>query len=77
METKKLTEFDYHELLDRTSMIMMNIDTHLVNHQVSEKNKEIKDKLEKARTLLFESYQMIGECIIDTWDGSISNSEKN
>ena len=41
MKTKKLTDFDYHELLDRTSMIMMNIDTHLVNHQASKKNKEI------------------------------------
>jgi hypothetical protein len=75
--SKKLTEFDYHELLDRTSIIMMNIDTYLVNHQVSEKNKEIKDKLEKARTLLFDTYQIIGEYIIDTWDGSMSNSEKN
>ena len=61
MKTKKLTDFDYHELLDRTSMIMMNIDTHLVNHQASKKNKEIKDKLEKARELLFEAYQMISE----------------
>jgi hypothetical protein len=59
--SKKLTEFDYHELLDRTSIIMLNIDTYLVNHQASKGNKEIKNKLEEARTLLFEAYQMINE----------------
>lgn len=57
--SKKLTEFDYHELLDRTSIIMQNVDTYLVNHQASKGNKEIKNKLEKARILLFEAYHMI------------------
>ena len=61
MAQVKLTEFDYHELLDRTNMIMTNIDTYLVNHQVCKKNKEIKNKLEKSRELLLEAYQMIGE----------------
>jgi len=61
MKIKKLTEFDYHELLDRISLTIDSINTHMINHPASTSNKEIKDKLEKASDKLSEAYQMIGE----------------
>jgi hypothetical protein len=61
MKIKKLTEFDYHELLDRVSLTIDSINTHMINHPASTSNKEIKDKLENASDKLSEAYQMIGE----------------
>jgi len=61
MKIKKLTEFDYHELLDRISLTIDSINTHMINHPASTSNKEIKDKLEKASDKLSEAYQMVGE----------------
>ena len=61
MKIKKLTEFDYHELLDRISLTIDSINTHMINHPASTSKKEIKDKLEKASDKLSEAYQMVGE----------------
>jgi hypothetical protein len=41
-------------------MISIDIDTHLVNHPVCDKEKKIKKKLEKARDLICDAYQDVG-----------------
>lgn len=60
---KKLTEFDYHEVLDRLSIVQDNLNDHILEHQIfkSSKNEEVKEILEKAGRLLFKAYQRIGE----------------
>ena len=55
-----LTEFHYHELLDRTSMLVDICERHLYNSPVLEVETEIKTKIEKAIELLADAYQDIG-----------------
>ena len=38
----KINNGHYYELLDRIHVIIENIDTHLVNHPLSSKDKKIK-----------------------------------
>ena len=61
MSKDKIDNFHYHELLDRTNLIMMNVNDYLVEHPVCDKHKKIKKKLEKSRDLLWEVYQMVSE----------------
>ena len=51
----------YLELIDRLHVIMCNLDEHCVKHPVSEKNKEIKFKLEYALGQLWDAYQEVGK----------------
>lgn len=56
----KLDKFHYHEMLDRLHVIMLNIDTHIQNHPVIEKETEVKDLVNIAQNKLWEAYQIIG-----------------
>lgn len=56
----KLDKFHYHEMLDRLHVIMLNIDTHIQNHPVIEKETEVKDLVNIAQNKLGEAYQIIG-----------------
>jgi hypothetical protein len=58
-----LTEFHYHELLDRTAMLTDICEKYLYNSPVLEVEIELKGKLEKAIELLADSYQDIGNII--------------
>lgn len=61
----QLTQFHYHEALDRSSVICDMIDRHLIQHPVCKLDKEIAKLVEEAATKLYNAYQLIGERNID------------
>ena len=50
----------YLELMDRIHIVMMNIQNHLIDHPLSENEKDIQKKIEKAQHKLWEAYQLVG-----------------
>jgi hypothetical protein len=40
---------------------MMNIQDHLIDHPLSENEKDIQKKIEKAQHNLWKAYQLVGE----------------
>jgi hypothetical protein len=50
----------YLELMDRIHIVMMNIQDHLIDHPLSENEKDIRKKIEKAQHKLWEAYQLVG-----------------
>ena len=50
----------YLELMDRIHIIMINIQDHLIDHPLSENEKDIQKKIEKAQHKLWEAYQLVG-----------------
>jgi hypothetical protein len=56
----KLTEFHYHEALDRVYMIGDTIDRHLIQHPVCKLDKEVNKLVEEAAAKMFEAYQLLG-----------------
>jgi hypothetical protein len=61
----KLTEFHYHEALDRASLIGDMVDRHLIQHPVCKLDKEVNKLVEEAATKLFEAYQLLGHRSIE------------
>jgi len=55
-----LNKEQYSEILDRTFIILNNIDNHLIQHPVSKLDKEISNKIEEAHSILSEAYQISG-----------------
>ncbi len=51
----------YLELMDRIHIVMMNVQDHLLNHPLTENEKDIEKKIESAQHKLWEAYQMVGE----------------
>lgn len=58
-----LDEFHYHEILDRTHLILSMIDDYLLQHPVAKLDKEICSKIEEGANALAEAYQIIGHSI--------------
>lgn len=58
---KKINSGHCFELIDRLHIIMCNIDEHCIKHPVTQKNKEVKFKLEYALGQLWDAYQEIGK----------------
>jgi hypothetical protein len=56
----KLTQFHYHEALDRTYIIGDAIDRNLLQHPVCKLDKEVCNLIEEAATKIFEAYQLLG-----------------
>ena len=56
----KLTEWHYHEALDRAYMIGDIIDRNLIQHPVCKLDKEVNALVEEAGMKIFEAYQLIG-----------------
>ncbi len=52
----KLDEYSYHEAIDRTYLIIDNLEKTVYQHPVIKKHKKVKKKLKKALTLLAEVY---------------------
>jgi len=50
----------YLELMDRIHIVMMNIQDHLIDHPLSENEKDIQKKIEKAQHNLWKVYQLVG-----------------
>jgi hypothetical protein len=59
-DKRSLSEFDYHEALDRTGMMADMVNSYLIQHQVSKVEKEFAKKVKRAGALLAEAYQIIG-----------------
>ena len=55
-----LDKYHYHEVLDRTHVIMSNINTHLTEHPVLELETEINNLVVEAQAKLWEAYQLMG-----------------
>jgi|TARA_B110000908_G_scaffold42041_1_gene51060 hypothetical protein len=57
----KLTEFHYHEALDRASVLLDGIDRHLIQHPVCKLDKEVAELVEEAAVKMYEAYQLLGD----------------
>lgn len=57
----KLTEWHYHEALDRAYMIGDIIDRNLIQHPVCKLDKEVNALVEEASMKIFEAYQLLGQ----------------
>ena len=51
----------YLELMDRLHIVMMNIQDHIIDHPLSENEKDIQKKVEKAFKHLWNAYQLVGQ----------------
>jgi len=60
MKNKTLDRFDYHEVMDRTNMILSTFEDFVIKHPLVEMNQDLRDKAEEASTILGELYQMTG-----------------
>ena len=64
----ELDLFSYHELLDRSYLIMTPIESFLIDHQVVEAHPELKKPLEDAMLLIGEVYKAAGTVEIEADD---------
>jgi hypothetical protein len=64
----ELDLFSYHELLDRSYLIMTQIESFLIEHQVVEAHPELKKPLEDAILLIGEVYKAAGTVEIEADD---------
>jgi|TARA_R110000868_G_scaffold166022_2_gene399742 hypothetical protein len=64
----ELDLFSYHELLDRSYLIMTQIESFLIDHQVVEAHPELKKPLEDAMLLIGEVYKAAGTVEIEADD---------
>jgi hypothetical protein len=46
--------------MDRIHIVMMNIQDHLIDHPLSENERDVRKKIEKAQHKLWEAYQLVG-----------------
>jgi len=60
MKKKKIGKFHYHEALDRSFIVGQMIDSFLINHPVIRKHKKLRKKVERAATLIYDTYQEVG-----------------
>jgi len=63
----KLDEFHYHEAIDRTYICADIINTHLLQHPVIKKHKNLKKRVKKAQKLLLETYQLTGSLEVENF----------
>jgi len=64
----QLGELGHHEVLDRTHVILCNIDDFLLDHNVIMSNKKLLKKVEKASRILADVYQAVGKIEFDKFD---------
>ena len=64
MEDKiEINDGHYLELMDRIHVVSCTIDDHILNHPLTEVNKDIQSKIDEALELLMEAYQIVGNKI--------------
>ena len=61
----EINDGHYLELLDRTHVVLCNVQDHLVDHPLAQKKKKIRKKLENAGMILADVYQDIGHLLSD------------
>ena len=54
-------KFGYHEVLDRLSIILNNLDDYVLKHKAVKKHKKLKKKIQKAEEILADCYQEVGQ----------------
>jgi len=57
----KINKGHYHEILDRTHVMMDTIHTHLVEHPLGQQNEKLNRLFIKAIVILWEAYQEAGK----------------
>jgi len=69
-EKKENEKYLTHEALDRTHVILCNIDDFLLDHKLFNKkqNKKLLKKIEKASKLLSDVYQSVGKIEFDKFN---------
>lgn len=67
----KLTQFHYHEALDRSYILGDMVDRNLIQHPVCKLDKEVNKLVEEAAMKLFEAYQLIGHRSIELFPDDI------
>ena len=60
VKKNKINAGHYLELMDRIHIVCCTIDDHILNHPLSENEKDIQKKLDEALELLLEAYQLVG-----------------
>jgi len=61
MANKKLTEYDYFEVMDRASVSSANFENTFCKHPVVVKDKELRDKFNEISELMGEFYQLAAD----------------
>ena len=61
----EINDGHYLELMDRLHIVCCTIDDHILNHPLSEINKDVQTKIDDALVLLMDAYQLIGNKIPD------------
>jgi hypothetical protein len=61
MSDKKIDEFHWHEVVDRSYLCMEMLACALEDHPVIEDNPELAELLEKAHSAIFKLYQRAGD----------------
>ena len=56
----EINDGHYLELLDRTHVVLCNVQDHLIDHPLAQKKKKILKKLENAGMILADAYQDLG-----------------
>jgi hypothetical protein len=57
----ELDDFHYHEVMDRLSVIMDNIDRQLMQHPVLKLETEIKNQVDEGLTILWQAYNKVAQ----------------
>ena len=55
-----LDAYSYHEMVDRSFIVMSQIQDLLIDHAVVECHPELRENLEKAQKAIWEVYQTVG-----------------
>ncbi len=58
-EEVEIDKFHWHEALDRTSIIMQNFNSNVIDHAVIEQHPELNALAERAIDALYDLYQAI------------------
>ena len=64
----ELDDYHYHEVMDRLSVIMDNIDRQLMQHPVIKVETEVKDLVDEGLTTLYKAYVKAAEINFKTED---------
>lgn len=62
-DKSEINDGHYLELLDRTHIIMSNVNDHLLEHPLTEDDEELKRMFEQIIEALWDTYQTIGSKI--------------
>jgi hypothetical protein len=60
IQNPELDAFSYHEMMDRAHIVMGQIQELLIDHPVAECHPELRERLEKAQSEIWEIYQIAG-----------------